>query len=123
MKIDYTELVEDLKGRLAYWAPALGLSGWKIQAEFDTTPYRDEGGSPWSASCQSDWRYMFVAITFYLPNLEGQDLDEVIVHELMHGVLSELRPTPEPHAHTDHEERVCTMLTGAFLRLKEDEAA
>jgi predicted SprT family Zn-dependent metalloprotease len=56
------------------------------------------------------------SITFYpktMVDLSDQEIEKLVVHELMHTFLSEMREEGK-----DHEERVASMLQRAFTWVK-----
>lgn len=65
------------------------------------------------AFCESDWRYMTAVIKVnldLLKEIDDKDLEEIVVHELMHVILNEMR-----EGGTGHEERVATFLARSFI--------
>lgn len=62
------------------------------------------------------WQYQTATITFYpksMKDMAEDDIEKLVVHELMHVFLNEMREEG-----IDHEERVATMLAKAFLWVK-----
>ena len=105
-----------------WWAGSLGLKWWKITSIFSREPLGHSAeGYKAGARCDAQWEYLLADITFAMPDLLGltdEDLERVVVHELQHIFLNEMR-----HARGEdgsaHEERVATMLTYAFLWLRD----
>jgi hypothetical protein len=63
--------------------------------------------------CNTNWKYMTSYVVFNYKELEELDpkrFEEVVVHELMHIFLNEMREEG-----IDHEEHVATMLQKAFM--------
>jgi hypothetical protein len=68
-----------------------------------------------AACCKAKWEYRHATIRFAVETVEAMDereLDECVVHELMHCLLNELR---EEDFDLKHEERVTTDLTCAVF--------
>lgn len=108
------QIVENVNALIALWKPRLGLDNWKVVVEITPVITRGDGKYMGSAGlCTPQWQYMLAELNFAgdrLAELSANDLEEVVVHELMHVVLSELETTGEKK-----EERVATMLTAALL--------
>ena len=68
------------------------------------------------AECTPHWQYENATITFYVPHTQGlsdYDLENVIVHELLHCILAEAEIK-----YGKSEERVITHLSRAFQRCR-----
>lgn len=91
------------------WAKRLGLDGWIIRIVFER-----EGSHPGVlADVAREWTYRDALVTFYTRPLSGCDdaeIERVVIHELLHVVLSEM----STQGKSDHEERVVTTLARAF---------
>ncbi len=95
-----------------YWKPRLGLHSWSLYVH--TSPrVLWEDGIHYSATavCTPRWKYLEADLRFATDVLieNGDILEEVVVHELMHVVLAELDRRDE------HEERVATLLARALI--------
>jgi len=104
---------------VAQWRVPLGLKWWTIKCRYFDDPERFEKENGWHALARTyaDWRYMTASIEFNVPACEQQserDLEDVVVHELCHILVNEMR---EGEIH--HEERVCTRLAQAFQWTKQ----
>lgn len=103
------------------WIKPLGLRWWKIDCAWVRESHRwsrdEQDGHP-IAECHADWKYGEATITFDLGRIELLDddgLDTIVVHELMHIFLNEMR-----EGGIEHEERVATTLQKAFLWLRDE---
>ena len=102
--------------RFAWWVHWLGLGYGDISLEF--AEYVEDSESSWidkdvAGVCRTDWRYQETHIILAMNKfreLNKKSIEEVIVHELMHVFLNEMREDG-----IDHEERVATSLQKAFL--------
>lgn len=106
------------------WLPPLGLTWWNIALEYARDNYDGrDGAQPTVAYCKADWRYVHARIVWNMPLVAEQDdaeLERIFVHECMHIFLHEMRWAETRDTDSlDHEERVATMLTKAFLWLRE----
>lgn len=106
------------------WHTPLGLRFWKVQHVY----YREllprvgairtvdgEIQDP-VARCEADWRYFHATIRWACPlteELTDDELEEIFVHECTHILVNEMRGDPDDWL--DHEERVVSTLTKAFL--------
>lgn len=101
------------------WRPLLGLNSWDISLQFFAGVYIQADGVPSTgsdASCHASWPYMSATIAFdtdSLSNYTDRDLEVVVVHELAHVLVNEMR---EPDPDVAHEERVTTMVAWALVR-------
>ncbi len=111
-----------VEGFLRKWLKPLGLLWWNIEVEYDRTAdlsvTAPEGRSV-AAKCKVDWQYKQATITFNVPEigeLNDGGLERVVVHELMHIFLNEMRSYDTD---SDHEERVASDLASAFLWVRD----
>ena len=111
------------------WKECLGLSWWNVSFHYyrDSGVYAESGEnlSPGSkAYTSASWAYLDAAIHFNLSGLfdyNDTQLEEVVVHELTHILVHEMRSGTRCDCPYDirHEERVCTTLQRAFVWTKE----
>ena len=121
---------ESLKDKLVAlsdrWLGVLGLKYWRVTMLYsrEQLPVNSEPvelGGVCLANTSARWRYRDATITFNMPALmdkDDEDLETVFVHECMHIVLNETRQTCEDWL--EHEVRVATDLTYAFLCTREE---
>ena len=111
------------------WKPLLKLDNWKITLEI-----LDEEESPQTEYPRGELRvvdsrleavmknyadpyYLDAGITVYAPTLESysdEDIEEFVLHELMHIILSPLFPNKK----NSQEESVATLLARSFLQVE-----
>jgi len=108
------------------WIGPLGLHWYKIDLAYardDYQPLGDTSRENSLAKCSTDWRYGTALITWNMPLVREQkddDLEMAFVHELCHIFLNEMRWTASNDGDSlDHEERVASTLTKAFLWLRD----
>jgi hypothetical protein len=104
------------------WVGPLGLGWWDIVFDYERGSFDVDGElAPESAAkCRANWRYGHAHITFNMPCIAEQSddqLERILVHEFMHIFLHETRENDDDWL--DHEERVASTLTKAFLWLRE----
>jgi hypothetical protein len=95
-----------------WWIHYLGLGFWEVHLLFSNVIREDRWGFTTHADTSVDWKYLKFTVTFYLKtltNLTKDDLENMVVHELMHVFLNEMRESG-----IDHEERVASSLQKAF---------
>lgn len=105
------------------WTYRLGLRWWKVRADYYDNPSDiirvfGNGDNVVVARSICDWRYATCTLQINLPALLEMNKDDaefVIVHELCHALVNEMREEG-----IDHEERVVTGLTKAFLWTETD---
>ena len=106
-----------------FWAEKLGLLWWTVHYNYrdDSAYFQEPNGVQAAARCRPEWRYLEASIDLNMPQLFGMDDDElekIIVHEMMHILLHEMRNFDE-EAGLKHEERVATTFTKAFLWVRD----
>lgn len=108
------------------WTYLLGLRWWDVEVRWYDTR-RDfskaSGAKSYGVAMRvyADWRYMTATIHVNVPalaRLSTAELEQSIVHELCHVLVNEMR---EPGI--DHEERVVTTLSKAFIWTRDLEKA
>ena len=102
-----------------WWSRWLGLNYGSMNLIF-VEFIKDASGPDVAGTCETDWRYQETTVTLALHKLRELDrcqIEKVIVHELMHVLINEMREEG-----IGHEERVATNLQKAFVWVR-DEAA
>lgn len=118
---EYEEQKQRIRAIADRWIEPLGLNWWKIELEYSREPLQgaeEDAKQGWclQATCRAKWQYLDATITFGLPSiahLSDEALEDVIVHELMHVFVNEMREKG-----INHEERVVTQLTKAVIGLR-----
>lgn len=102
-----------------WWVHALGLDYGRVSILYvDQIEDTLEDGTilinpNLTGRCHTDWRYQETTIYISLDAIKRMDkgeIEKVVVHELMHVFLNEMREEG-----IDHEERVATNLQKAFV--------
>lgn len=108
------------------WVGPIGLGWWNINMAYAREEYKPPGTIAREDSlayCKTDWRYGHATITWNMSEVMEQsttDLEVAFLHELMHIFLNEMRWTAGNDSDSlDHEERVASTLTKAFLRFRD----
>lgn len=109
---------DDFSALVHKWVAKTWLGWWKIDVRGYTAyeyAKQDTEVDVHSslALCESDWRYMTAVIKVnldLLASVNEEDLEEIVVHELMHVILGEMHESGMAH-----EERVATFLARSFL--------
>lgn len=108
------------------WADLLWLNDWEIDVSYTITPIesRDpsdkERGHCTLATCDVKWFYKKAFINVYLVQtmlLSDKDLEKLVLHELLHAVVNEMRNINQSDG-IEHEERVVTTLTDIMYLLQ-----
>ena len=109
---------ERVKALFERWIGLIGLDRWKIKISYLAEgPIEGDDGSFALMTCTARWEYRKATITVALsecPALPDDELEQIVVHELMHIFLSEMREKDED---LKHEERVATMLAEGLIGL------
>jgi predicted SprT family Zn-dependent metalloprotease len=97
------------------WQMSLGLASWRIDQYHhkDSSYFQSDNDFVTRAEVFADWRYLKANIHFNLCEMKHLPVDEIeriVVHELCHILVNEMRSSG-----IDHEERVVTGLTDAFM--------
>lgn len=102
-----------------FWISNLGLGYWDVKVEYHehyfTEPYTMET----AGYCDVEWQYLRATVHISNPvlcTIEEKDIERFMLHELCHALVNEMRDYEE--GDLSHEERVCSMLTNAFMRTK-----
>ena len=127
---EHEQLEMRLQAMADEWIQCIGLQWWHILFYYhrDSGAFGESGehllpGS--KAHTSASWAYLDAAIHFNLSGLVGYtdtQLEEVVVHELMHIMVHEMRSVANCECEQfdiRHEERVCTTLQRAFAWTKE----
>lgn len=105
-----------------WWSEWLGLRYGLIKLFFVDYIEEHEGDGVFiipdcAGKCHTDWRYQETQIEISIKKicqLDEEGIERVIVHELMHVFLNEMREEG-----IDHEERVATNLQKTFFWVRE----
>ena len=112
------------------WVAVLGLGAWDITNTFDRVGLKTDAGDlndnlRCMAKTAVRWPYLNANIMWNLPqlgDLEDDKLEQIVVHELCHILVHEMREWAPEIIEADrsaigmkHEERVTTNLTNAFI--------
>jgi len=104
-----------LKCLLQKWVEPLGMGAWRRALYFyyedDVERFKGELGEVLFRTTAS-WPYEWIDIEVNVPlmvDIPDGELEEYFIHELMHGLLNEMREND-----IKHEDRVCTNLARAF---------
>lgn len=106
------------------WLTPLGLRWWEVnvvwmdktQEILDTFDVSSDGNIV-AAKVSADWKYGVARVYINLPafkEIKRWRVERIIVHELVHILVNEMREDG-----LEHEERVVTGLTKAFIWTKQ----
>ena len=115
-----TEKEKLFSGYIDKWVKKTWLGWWSIEVEYYSAHeyFKERGLSEDSlAVCHTNWQYMTATIRVNSDKLEEQkeeDIELIVLHELMHVFLNEMR-SDEGTNGIEHEERVATVLAKSFL--------
>lgn len=79
----------DLQALLAEWKPIIGVSDWRIGIEYVSD--LPDGAI---AVCSPLWDYLEAKIAIVDPDVQAHDVEETLVHELVHLPLAPLNTQP-----------------------------
>jgi len=102
------------------WHRPLGLLWWHIEIYYHKkTPksFKKKNGKVVVARVTARWEYAEATINVNIPavaQMDDAELENLVVHEMCHILVAEMREKG-----IKHEERVCSMLSQAFLWTKE----
>lgn len=126
------EQYKSIRGRIqkAYrkWRDMLYLYGWKLYLHYHRTSSDFDDATPAEVTaracgcCSVSWEYTDAAIHFNLERVheldyDDEDIEELVVHELMHCLLNEMREWQDVDSENRiaHEERVATHFQRALM--------
>lgn len=106
----------------AEWLERLGLDTWfQVTLKFVDAPEKDDTADEGTAAvCEGDWSYRFCRIRVFLPNIlnyNKRDLEQMLVHELCHGLVAPMESHVKDRWIAEREHTVET-LARAFLFTK-----
>jgi hypothetical protein len=94
-KVNVRKVVKDAATRYA----GAFLPGWEVRVVISKDKHpEDTDEFIFKAEAVATWAYMRLLVLVYLPNVEGEtkeDLDRIILHEILHGVLDEMSEAKE----------------------------
>jgi len=104
--------------RLSYWKSILGLDNWEIEVAFEKDKDTEEGEL---GRCTPDSSYFSAFIVFNPKRLRDVN-DNVIVHELLHCLTSEMKSYMVENGKKDSwttffDERLVSQLASIIVRL------
>ena len=104
-----------IQSYLSKWVARLALQEWKLTVLFHEHGFPNDGRvDPHVEACVNvNWDYLSARIQFDLSlcsTFDKAELEDVVLHELMHIIVAELRPGDQTG-----EERTVTRLTRALL--------
>lgn len=106
---------ERLRAIYKTWGPRLMLDHWYLHLAYEDGEYRLSNGRKSRdalASCAARWEYRRMTITWNLKLVAQHDdkaLERAFAHEVLHGIVHELR-CARGKDFLAHEERVVTTL-------------
>ena len=122
---EFQALKTKILGLIEKWFALLQLQGWRVTCEYYHDHIPDSHNSSDAlvvpATSTSWWQYKTILIRWNMNQLTKEtenSLDEMVCHELLHGVVSELQEwRDDPPNGIKHEERVVTELSHIILAL------
>jgi hypothetical protein len=124
---EYAAQKKRIKTLFNKWVSPLGLGSWKIEILFARLGIREnDKDEKWLAYFITEcrWEYQQALIRVSAPDvatLDDRELERDFVHELAHCILNEAKHFSAEDG-SEHEERVATQLTNAFIWLREEKA-
>lgn len=115
----YNKVRDLIRKYVEQWVSVTGLAYWHIDILYssETKEARIGNGNNVAGYCECEWQYQKATITFYpkaMKSLKAEDIERVVVHELMHIFLNEMREDD-----INHEERCATQLQKAFIWVRD----
>lgn len=113
---------EEMAPLMEVWVKRLRLDRWEVDSQWHYGQDRPEGSDDANAWACVQWEYMRGTVHFCLPLLErhpSADRERIVVHELCHFLVAEMREYSEadriPSHVIRHEERVVSHLTAILM--------
>jgi len=122
LPLNKKKIIKQCKKSFDFWTTWLGLRWWHVDAVYcaDWKSVSSEfGDENVVGRCYADWKYLkaTIYINVLLMVEQGynrEEIDQVVLHELTHVLVNEMREEG-----IEHEERVATTLTKAFLWVRD----
>ena len=102
------------------WTRQTYLAWWNITITYQSNKeyakaegYKKKHARCSAATCHTNWQYLDATINVNLSvikTMTAEQIEYVVVHELMHIFLNEMRATG-----VEHEERTATILARSFM--------
>ncbi len=112
------EIKELINKHVTFWKGMLGLGMWNIDIYYDKVDF-DTGSGYEVGRSSVNWKYLEASLTFHtnqMKDFDEEKIEKIVIHELMHVMLNEMRETG-----IEHEERVASMLQRAIWFVKDAE--
>lgn len=114
---EYIAVKRKVRAAFEKWILLLGLRYWQCDLEHRRIPFPDkrDDGHVILAKCFCKWQYRQVTVeysAFDMAKMNKEEVERVIVHELCHALVNEMRESDEDGK---HEESVVSGLTSAFI--------
>ena len=108
------QVIKLIRGFIVKWIELLKLQNWSIDVNYmKGHGEMIDGNFRTHAVCSSTWHHMTARIQFWPKDLRDESesyIEYVVVHELLHIVVNEMRDKG-----INHEERVVSHLAKAVL--------
>lgn len=114
--MNFKQARKAVKKSAKFWINNLGLGYWSVNLYY---PKKIKEMPDTIATCAASWQYARADLCFgkqKLVTLDAIEIDRLVLHELCHALVNELR---EKDKDLKHEERVCSMLTNAFIWVRD----
>lgn len=121
-KEQMNEVMNKLEPLFDKWMKIFGLDEYNLDIVYTYNQPVDSSAGSYKVSMNvmSDWSYMLATINVYLINLKSSseyELEENVIHELIHVCLHEMEHTYREDDYQNHKERVVVKLSRAIMRL------
>lgn len=103
------------------WRYPLGLNMWRLHMRFNRTDKPAGALARVAGTADPDWRYLEATVDWYLPvlaDMDDEELEYVVLHELTHVLLNEMRESAGEGG-LDHEERVVTQVATVLQSVRD----
>ena len=116
VRMKYKKIRKIITKYFHWWASNMGLKYWDLTVQFSREIIPSGQGNNRTGLCEATWKYCTATLTFY-PNamqyMSEKEIELVVVHELAHCLVNEIGTLD------DHEERVVSGMTKAFLWVRD----
>ncbi len=120
---EYVVARDRVRALVDEWKSKLWLTQWDTPTSYGdgVLTVNDVLCTDAAASCKARWEYQTASLQFNLRTLHGYkdpELAEVVIHELLHAAVNEMRDVAcAEDAGIKHEERVVTHLTNVVMEI------
>lgn len=116
---EFNSLKSRIEALVKFWIYVLGLDSWRMVRR-DYHRGRADGSRDCCADVDIDWKYRQGVVTFHMYKMwdhveDDKEIEYVVVHELCHFLVNQMRPADADKGSTPNEEDVVTAMARGYV--------